>query len=507
MRRLELSPAVEVALARASSLARRAGTPSIEPRHVLCSLLAEAEGKAALLLAQAGVAASMLRLLGGLDKETPAQDRQPLPLQETSQAALTRALRLAAHHSEDGTVTSDQVLLAVLEHAPELRGELESGGLQFADLQAKIAVEAPPLPIAEELFPAERTEPVDTARILDANGNRAREALRVLEDHSRFVLGDAFLAGQLKQLRHDLTAALSALPTDLLLQARDTEHDVGTAVSTAAEWDRPDVAAVVTANAKRLQEALRSLEEYGKVVSADLGQRLEQLRYRSYTLERALVVGARARERLAAAVLYVLVTDSLCRASLAGTVREALRGGADVIQLRDKDADDRTLLAQARELRKMTRDAGALFIVNDRPDMAILADADGVHLGQEDLPVREARRLLGAEALIGVSTHNVEQVRRAVLDGASYIGVGPTFPSQTKEFAALAGLDFVRQACAETTLPAFALGGIGLDNLQRVLDAGARRIAVSHAICAADDAQAAARQLRATLTAGAERAE
>ena len=171
----------------------------------------------------------------------------------------------------------------------------------------------------------------------------------------------------------------------------------------------------------------------------------------------------------------MLVTGSLCRTSLVGAVREAIAGGADIIQLREKSLADRTLLATARDLRAMTRSAGALFIVNDRPDIALLAEADGVHLGQDDLPIHEARRLLGPSALIGVSTHNLDQVRTAVLEGASYIGVGPTFPSQTKEFNDVAGLDFIRQATCETKLPAFVLGGVTPANLHQVLQAGGTR--------------------------------
>ncbi len=150
-------------------------------------------------------------------------------------------------------------------------------------------------------------------------------------------------------------------------------------------------------------------------------------------------------------------------------------------------------------MRRWTRRAGVLFIVNDRPDVARLVEADGVHLGQDDLPVREARRVLGAEALIGVSTHNVEQLRQAIRDGASYVGVGPTFLSGTKEFAELAGLDFVKVAAAETTLPAFAIGGVNLKTIGAALAAGATRVAVSQAIADADDPRAVAAALRRAL--------
>jgi thiamine-phosphate pyrophosphorylase len=123
-----------------------------------------------------------------------------------------------------------------------------------------------------------------------------------------------------------------------------------------------------------------------------------------------------------------------------------------------------------------------MFVVNDRPDIASLADADGVHLGQDDLSVKEARRIVGPDRLIGVSTHSVEQVRQAVLEGADYIGVGPVFRSPTKAFDWVPGLEFVRHAAEETSLPSFALGGITLENVRQVVSAGARRIAVASAV-------------------------
>jgi thiamine-phosphate pyrophosphorylase len=150
-------------------------------------------------------------------------------------------------------------------------------------------------------------------------------------------------------------------------------------------------------------------------------------------------------------------------------------------------------------MRRWTRELKIPFIVNDRPDMARLADADGVHLGQDDLPVAAARLILGADAIIGVSTHNLEQVRQAIRDGANYIGVGPTFPSSTKDFAELAGLNFVRQVAAETSLPAFVLGGVTSQNLHEVIAAGGRRVAVSAAISASEHPRATALALANAL--------
>src|SRR5262249_34840905 len=154
--------------------------------------------------------------------------------------------------------------------------------------------------------------------IIDAEANRAREALRVIEDYCRFRLDDAFLSREIKQLRHDLAEALAAIPTNLLLEARETQHDVGTRITTAAEQSRHSPQEVARANLKRLQEALRSLEEHGKLWNPRIGSALERLRYRAYTLERSILLGA--RERLEGVRLCVLLTGSLCTASLDWTI-------------------------------------------------------------------------------------------------------------------------------------------------------------------------------------------
>jgi thiamine-phosphate pyrophosphorylase len=302
-----------------------------------------------------------------------------------------------------------------------------------------------------------------------------------------------------KSLRHDLAEGLASLDDRHLLSARDTLGDVGTEISTDTEAQRDSLEQVVRVNLKRLQEALRAVEEYGKIAKPQMGAAIEKIRYRTYTLERAIRLRGPAASRLANARLYLLLTGSACAASLEFVIAEAVAGGVDVVQLREKALDDRELLDRARKVGRWTRQAGAIFIVNDRPDIAVLAEADGLHLGQDDMPVREARRIVGPDALIGVSTHSLDQLRRAVLDGASYVGIGPVFASPTKQFDELPGLDFIRAASAESSLPAFALGGITPNNLAQVLAAGATRIAVSSAICAADEPRPVALAMKTML--------
>jgi thiamine-phosphate pyrophosphorylase len=186
---------------------------------------------------------------------------------------------------------------------------------------------------------------------------------------------------------------------------------------------------------------------------------------------------------------------------LIDVMEAAIRGGADIVQLRDKETPPSELLAKARALRVLTRRYGVPFIVNDYPELALAAEADGVHLGQEDMPIEAARRMLGEGKIIGISTHSIEQARAAVRAGADYIGVGPVFPTPTKPGRPAAGLGFVRQAAAEIAIPWVAIGGITLDNADEVLDAGARRLCAVSAIVGSPDPEAASRAFRARIDA------
>lgn len=493
----QASPGVERAVDAGRAWAARLGAPTVRLVDYVLGLVDEEEGRPVVTLERLGINVASLRdRLAALPiTGPPAPDLAHL-------YAAARAWSIT--YRADPAFMTDAFLLAVLRADDEFRSAAAALGLDPDRVAAHLtAGEDGPVARPGDTTGAfvlpDPTPDIDAARVLDANFNRAREALRVLEDYCRFVLDDRFLTEEVKGLRHGLAEACGRLPPGLLLAGRDTPGDVGTTVSAAGEYDRGSPAQVAAVNVKRLQESLRSLEEYGKLFGPQLGREVEAIRYRAYTLERAVVLGSEARGKLADARLYVLLTGSRCAASLDWLIQRAAAGGATVFQLREKDLTDRELIERARNVRRWTRSAGALFIVNDRPDIARITDADGVHLGQDDLPVRDARQIVGPDALIGVSTHSLDQVRRAVLAGADYIGLGPTFPSRTKAFEDFPGLGFVRAATAETSLPAFALGGIGPENIGSVAAAGGRRVAVSGAICAADDPEPVARVLRAAL--------
>jgi thiamine-phosphate pyrophosphorylase len=190
------------------------------------------------------------------------------------------------------------------------------------------------------------------------------------------------------------------------------------------------------------------------------------------------------------------------RAGMARALDGALAGGVDLFQLRDKEASDDELLGAADDARERCHAAGALFLVNDRPDLAAACGADGVHVGQDDMPVGHARELVGRDVIVGLSTHSMQQAQAGSKSGADYIAVGPVHATPTKEGRPAIGVEPVRYAAAHVTVPWFAIGGIDTTTVAAVVKAGARRIVVVRAIADADDPEAAARALRAAANGG-----
>lgn len=210
--------------------------------------------------------------------------------------------------------------------------------------------------------------------------------------------------------------------------------------------------------------------------------------------------GKNLRKAIEEARLYVLLTPGLCKGSVIDTARLAIRGGAEVLQLRAGDIPRKELLKAATEIRELTRELGTIFIVNDYPDVSIEVQADGLHLGQEDMPVEEARRLVGNDRLIGVSAHNIHQARQAQTHGADYLGIGPIFPTDTKTQAEPVGTQLIEETVSEIDIPFFAIGGINTNNIRQVLDTGATRVAVCSAIIAQEDVLAVTKHFIRELT-------
>lgn len=536
MSELNLTEGARRALARAAAAANEWFHDEVQPAHLLWALLEE-ESLACESLLEAGITTA-----GVLAADIWGTSRPPEAAgncEDETLAALTRdvssalnlhvvrvdpveseALQQVQFHARSiarvggSEVGTEHLLTGLMAVDQSIASLLEGQGVQSEPqhLAAAFAeVLADPVPVAFEIdvdqhIDADRTS---ACRIIDAAANRAREGLRVVEDYVRFTLDDAHLSRLLKTARHQFSAVTQLFDERGLIASRDTRQDVGTGIHTASEMSRGTALDVARASLKRVQEAARTLEEFTKVVvgpvppdELPLPERIGQFRYELYSLEKAVLTTIASRQRLRGCSLYLLLTSDFCADGLEDVLNAATSNGVGIVQLREKSLSDRELLKLARHVRQQTRDAGVLFIMNDRPDLAVLCEADGVHVGQDELSVRDVRRIVGPDRLIGVSTHEIDQARAAVLDGADYLGVGPVFTSQTKSFDEFAGLEYVKEIASEISLPWFAIGGISSANLVDVMAAGASRVAVSGAVCGSESPGQATADLVGQLASG-----
>lgn len=335
-------------------------------------------------------------------------------------------------------------------------------------------------------------------RIIDANFNRAREAIRVIEEFCRYSLNSAPLTERAKQIRHELSAAISKLDAGRLISSRDTLGDVGIGKTVDKQLARANLKDCFTAGCKRLTEALRVLTETTQTQGRSVAETIEKLRYAAYSLEKDIVVFSEPFEKFKIVRLYVVITSSL-PVEVISLAYKCAAGGADCIQLRAKAIDDDKHFAIADEFVRICKEAGVLSIINDRVDVAVAAGADGVHLGQNDLPIEQARKLQMTPLITGKSTHSLKQLRAACEERPAYAALGPVFATQTKPSAEAVGLDYVRQAkeiLSDTGVCNVAIGGITMDNVEDVLRAGAGAIAVCAAVTKASDPAAACRALK-----------
>ena len=328
-------------------------------------------------------------------------------------------------------------------------------------------------------------------RILDANLDRAREGLRIIEEWCRLGLNNQPLAEECKQIRQELAQWHSWE----LRQARDTPGDVGTDLSHPQEEIRESIEQLLQANLCRVQEALRVLEEYSKLYEPQMAAACKQLRYRVYTIESSLLNNYR-HQQLQTAYLYLVTSPE---EQLLKVVETALKGGLTLVQYRDKEANDGDRLEKAHQLCQLCHQYGALFVVNDRVDLALAVDADGVHLGQHDVPVAVAREILGTHKIVGRSTTNKQELNKAIAEKADYVGVGPFYETPTKPGKAAAGSNYIDYVVAQCPIPWFAIGGIDLTNLSAVLASGGHRVAVVRAIMQAEQPSLVTRQFLSQL--------
>ncbi|MFK7777652.1 MAG: thiamine phosphate synthase [Gimesia sp.] len=497
-----LTAGAQRALKQAEQIARASTEMDLDEVHLLAALASQ-ESRAAEILQTNHIKSAMI--LAEFQLELPDETQpteldtpdQPLELSEALHQysslgkILNSALERACQYDGPTEIGSEHLLWGLLSTAGRHSEWLSSHGhfskesMEDSIRVNRHSIEPIDVDFALRTVSTTVSDHTNTLRTIDAAANRLREGLRVIEDYLRFSMDDAHLMKLLKTNRHQLAEALHFLGQESLIASRDTLNDVGTDISTTSEFDRQSMQHLLQANLKRVQEATRTLEEFSKLISVEAAAIFKQMRYNLYTLEKSILTCVHNQERLKDCKLYLLVSESLCHHGSGPAIRESLAAGVNIVQIREKKMTDRQLLEHGKRVREWTRAAGAILIMNDRPDLAVAIDADGVHVGQDELPVREVRQIVGSNRMIGVSTHNIEQARQAVLDGADYLGVGPTFLTTTKSFAdhEYTGLNFIQQVAAEITLPWFAIGGINADNLKEALQAGAQRIAVSSIIC------------------------
>lgn len=314
-------------------------------------------------------------------------------------------------------------------------------------------------------------------RLIDANGNRLVEAIRVIEDIARFVRNDRLITSRLKEIRHKTT---QLLPQYELLKRRDVKGDIGR----DAEFDisrKESVNDILLANFSRAEESARVLEEF-------LSLEFKEIRFSLYGLEKAMLM----RKKIDLS-LYVITNRGYCRGKpLPAVVEESLKGGATAVQLRDKDAHINELIEEASMLIPLTKKYNVPLIINDRVDVCMAVDADGVHLGEEDMRVEYARDILGDGKIIGFSTSSTRRAKK-VEYFVDYIGCGSVYKSPTKSSKDVIGIPKLQKMVKAIKKDVVAIGGINLDNLREVMDVGVTGIALCAGIF---DVQNVRRQTR-----------
>ena len=337
------------------------------------------------------------------------------------------------------------------------------------------------------------TPPFDNriAQLIDANLDRAREGLRVMEDWCRFGLKRSDFSIQIKGWRQQL----GAHHHNIYRKARLTSEDPAMGVPHPLQKQRSTPEEIFVANSSRVQEALRVIEEFTRITDPMLSEIAAKIRYETYEIEiQALNLkeGLDKRKILKDCSLYLITSN---RENLKETILKCLLSGVQIVQYREKYLNDNEKITQAKEIASLCKKYNSLFIVNDRIDIALAVNADGIHLGQGDIPTKIARQLLGSEKIIGRSTHCFEEIKNAEEEGCDYIGIGPIFPSKTKKKLNPLGIDYLKEGFKRSLLPSFAIGGINSSSIKKLNEIENLRIAVSDAIINSNDPYAKSKEL------------
>jgi len=324
-------------------------------------------------------------------------------------------------------------------------------------------------------------------RIIDVNVNRCAEGLRVIEEVARFILEDEELVRGIKSLRHDVRKG-TVYFTDSLSTFRDVENDPGSSFSSTAELSRSGIYDITKSNFSRVAEALRVIEEFGKLINTDGAEYYKSLRFRVYQLERNFLGEIDTSVHLPdCPFLYAILDRSFVpEERLENVVDQLLEGGAQMIQYRAKGITRAEAEIDLFRLLGRASEYGVPVIVNDDPSLAAEVGAHGVHLGKDDTPVERAREILGETRIIGVTVHSFEELVEVNEARVDYLAVGAIFHSETKPEVATLGVKELSRYVEHAKKPVVAIGGINRENLQAVLDSGVCGVAAISAILTGD---------------------
>ncbi len=329
------------------------------------------------------------------------------------------------------------------------------------------------------------------ARIIDANGNRVCEGLRVIEDICRFQLEEKEWQQTLKNMRHKLRSFLQEQAEDMI-NSRNSLSDVGFNSSGIMENKRHNNKQIIKANCKRVQEGLRVMEELHKISDPALSKEIKTYRYLIYDMEKKILQLV-ARKKLLRG-LYLILTDP--PQGYEELTRMAVKENLPAVQLRYKKDNSRHFLALAKKIRQLTKGCRTLFIVNDRVDIAMMSQADGVHIGQTDLPPQEVRKIVGKKMIIGLSTHNLEQVKQANQEPVDYIGFGPLYKTSSKQVPdPVIGPEMLVKAAEISKHPIVAIGGLNKERISRINKNLFHNIAVITAVSQTEEPQKIMREI------------
>ena len=329
------------------------------------------------------------------------------------------------------------------------------------------------------------SEPEDLKiyQIIDANLDRAREGLRVLEDWARFGLGNKDYVIKIKNFRQ----ILGKNHLKIYKASRNYLEDHCRGLSHEEQIRRKTPEKIISSNSARVQEALRVIEEFTRIDNIELSQIASHIRYEIYNLEVDLLYFNKKNESLKIIEENKIYAITEKKENLISTIEEILKGGVRIIQHRFKNGNDFDNLEEAAAINFLCKKYNSLFIVNDRLDIALACNADGIHLGQDDIDLKTARKILGNSKIIGISANNEIDISNALKNGCDYIGIGPAFKTSTKKGKEPLGLEKIKSLSKDINIPWFAIGGINKKNISDLKTFGISKIALVSALMNAED--------------------